>query len=176
MKQQEDHLPNRGVRPRFKIYLPNTIEDLTKKIKDSLRTPKVQCRGKVIHGHITLFMPEEQQHYWSPQLSINIEDNDEGEGSVLRGLYGPRPSVWTMFVFFYAAIGFAIMVISIIGFSRLTLEKSATILWFIPALCILFLTLYLVAYFGRKLGHDEMETLHVFLENALGIEIDAHED
>ncbi|MEL6925713.1 MAG: hypothetical protein AAFO94_16835, partial [Bacteroidota bacterium] len=102
-------------------------------------------------------------------LSIAIEP--EETGSLLRGLYGPKPAVWTMFVFFYALVGFAVVVVSVIGFANLSIDKSGAILWLVPVLLLIFLSLYLVAYFGQRLGHDQMLTIHHFLEATLDEEI-----
>ena len=172
----ESHLPPFAIRPRFQAELPMTQELVVKKIKKGLSKPTSQCTGMATNGFATLRIPEQDRHYWSPQLSLMMEDMEEKEGTLLRGLYGPAPAVWTMFVFFYALIGFAVVVLLVIGFSRLSLDMSAAILWWVPVLLVILLSLYLVSFFGQKLGHDQMETLHTFLENSLGLEIDAAEE
>ncbi|MEL6834384.1 MAG: hypothetical protein AAFP77_15420 [Bacteroidota bacterium] len=172
---QEDHLPPYRVRPRFQVTSPDSTKAVEDKMIQSLAQPNAPCRGKVHSGYISLYMPFEEQHYWSPRLTVTLEEHEEG--SLLRGLYGPRPSVWTMFVFFYSVIGFAIVVVSIIGFANRSLGKSGAILWLIPVLVTAFLSLYLVAYFGQQKGHDEMITLHTFLEESTGLNIDrAHQE
>jgi len=103
-------------------------------------------------------------------LQISFEDTEEG--TLMRGLYGPRASVWTMFVFFYSLIGFAIIVVSIVGMSFLSLKKPATILWAIPILILVFLSLYLVSYSGKKMGYDQMVILHCFIEDSTGLDIE----
>jgi len=123
----------------------------------------------VKHGYGNLSLPTVEQHYWSPQLSLTLEKTETG--TEIRGLYGPRPAVWTMFVFFYSFLGFAILIISIVGLTNLSLDKSANILWFVPALIIVFLTLYLVSYSGQKLGYKQIETLHEFIEKSTGLRI-----
>ena len=147
-----------------------------KKIKKGFDHPTTKCVGLATTGFAKIRIPLSERHYWSPQLTVMMEDLEEEEGTLIRGLYGPAPAVWTMFVFFYALIGFAIVVISVIGFSRLSLDMSAKILWLVPVLFVILLWLYLVSFFGQKIGHDQMETLHAFLEKSLGLEIDAHEE
>lgn len=133
--------------------------------------PGARCTGMATEGFASLQIPDKDRHYWSPQLSLMMEELENKEGTLIRGLYGPAPAVWTMFVFFYALIGFALVVVLIIGFSRKSLGMEAPILWWVPVLLLVFLSLYLVSYFGQKLGHDQMETLHTFLEECLGLEI-----
>ena len=61
-----------------------------------------------------------------------------------------------------------------LGLSLWSLGNSAGILWFVPVLVFLFLSLYLVAYFGQKLGHKQMGNIHRFIEKCLDQEIEAH--
>ncbi len=172
----ESHLPPFAIRPRFQVELPMKHERIVRKIKKGFSHPEATCVGHASEGFARIKIPSQDRHYWSPQLSVMLEDLEGKEGTMLRGLYGPAPSVWTMFVFFYALVGFAFVVVAIIGFSRISLDMPAPILWWLPVLLIVLLSLYLVSFFGQKLGHDQMETLHTFLEESLGLEIDAAEE
>lgn len=158
------------IRPRFKVEYPESMEVIKNKLKKNLKGTGEGIYGTVIDGHATLSPPKEEQHYWSPQLSLSFESH--GDGSLLRGLYGPRPEVWTMFVLFYSIIGFAILVISVIGYSNWSLGQSAAILWAVPFLLVLFLTIYAVSYFGQKMGNKQMFELQSFVEQSLQIKIE----
>lgn len=148
------------VRPRFKIETHYAVAALKKKLQDGLQHHDATCIGIVNPGYVTLYIPRKDQHYWSPQLNLTFEETEKG--SVLRGLYSPRPAVWTMFVFFYALIGLGILFIGVLGLSYLMLDKPATILWLVPVLVLIFFSLYLVAHFGQKLGEKQMIILHDF--------------
>jgi hypothetical protein len=167
----EDHEFHYRVRPRFHVETPYSVEDISDRINSELKKEGAACRGWVNPHYAKLFIPTVDQHYWSPHLSVSFEEEENGK-TTLRGIYGPRPAVWTMFVFFYAFIGFAILILAILGTSYMSLGKSGAILWLIPVLCIIFLTLYLVSYFGQKLGHDQMVVLHHFMEECIGQKID----
>lgn len=170
----DEHLPPYKVRPRFKIATPFSTEQLVEKIKSGLEKTDAPCQGWVhVAGYGKIFLPKEDQHYWSPQLSLTLEESPEG--CLLSGLYGPREAVWTMFMFFYFVIAFAVVVVTGIGFSNLYLGKPGLVLWLVPILVLIFCSLFLVAYAGQKLGHDEMLTLHNFLEESTGLEIDGSE-
>ena len=165
----EEHLPHYRVRPRFKIETTHSEKEIADRIKSRLLDEDAPCKGRIKHGYATLFIPEEEQHYWSPQLTLTLEPTENG--SVLRGLYGPPSGSLDQVCFFYTLIGFAILLVSIFGLSYLTLGKSAGILWLVPILIVVFLTLYLVAYFGQKMGHDQMVILHQFVEDSTGLTI-----
>jgi cellulose synthase/poly-beta-1,6-N-acetylglucosamine synthase-like glycosyltransferase len=115
---------------------------------------------------------KKDQHFWSPQLTVTVEDV-EGETEI-RGLYGPKPSVWTMFIFFYCVVGFLAIISTMVGLSNLSLEKHAGVLWLTPIFMLLFLTIYLVSNFGKKLGKDQLIILHNFFEKALNIKVNDH--
>ena len=165
----EEQFSGYRVRPRFKVETEYPVEEVVTRIKESLKKEGSPCKGQVHVSNTTLYLPQEEQHYWSPQLSLSFEETETG--CMVRGLYGPRPVVWTMFVFFYSIIGVAILFISVMGYSYLSLGKSGTILWLVPILLFVFLSLYLVAHFGQKLGHNQMITLHRFMEECMEITI-----
>ncbi len=160
----EDHLPSYRVRPRFRVTSDKSIKEITSDFARSLDQENGPCIGKVREGYVALNVVPDDQHYWSPQLTLSMEDLDDGK-TLIRGLYSPRPAVWTLFVFFYSVIGLAVLVIGTLGLSYYTLDKPTTVLWWIPVLTGVFLTLYLVAYFGQKVGHDQMLTIHQFFED-----------
>ncbi|MEQ8364505.1 MAG: hypothetical protein RH948_16640 [Cyclobacteriaceae bacterium] len=153
------------VRPRFKLETLYSSEQLLHQIKEALDKEDAPCTGQVHAQYATIYIPHKDQHYWSPQLTLSLEETESG--SILRGLYGPRPVVWTMFIFFYSLIGVAILFIGVMGFSYLSIGKSTTMLWYIPILVVVFLSLWLVAHFGQKLGHDQMVILHTFIEKVV---------
>jgi uncharacterized membrane protein len=166
----EDHIKFRSIRPKIYVETDLSVEEIHQRVKNYLSKADCRCKGQITKGYASLFPPEGEQHFWSPQLTITMQT--EGQITKIHGLYGPRPSVWTMFVFFYAAIAFALLIVSMIGLSYWSLNKPATILWLVPVLVLIFLSLYLVAYFGQKLGHKQMTNLHRALEQCIGEKID----
>ena len=157
------------VRPRFKLETNKSAQLISEEIQQALKKEDSRCTGKISHNFITLHIPVNDQHYWSPQLTVTFEEWDGV--TTVRGMYSPRPTVWTMFVFFYSIIGLAILVLGTFGLSQLMLDKPAPILWWVPILAVLFSTLYLVSYFGQRLGHEQMATLHRFFEESTGLDV-----
>ncbi len=154
------------IRPRFQLTIPLPQEEIIERFRKALEEQEV-IEGSIIDHHIVLRIPVEQQHYWSPQLSLTLED--EGETTLLRGLFGPRPSVWLLFVFLYSSIGAISLFIAITGFSQLSLGMAAPALWALPVAALLALGLFLVAKTGERLGKDEMHQLQNFMQEVLVI-------
>ena len=165
----EKPLAIQHIRPRFSIDTDMSMEEVGDKLKQGLEKDK-SCIGFVKRNYAAIFLPAEEQHYWSPQLKISMDELEDGKTEV-RGMYGPRPAVWTMFVFFYFFIAVATLIITIIGYSNMRLDKSATILWWVPVLVIVFFSLYLTSHLGKMKGKSQIITLHKFFENATGIEV-----
>ena len=160
------------IRPRFKITSYLSPIEIQQRIKNRLKTHPNECTGKVIPHFILLKIPLENQHYWSPQLSLQLEE-EEGI-TVIRGLYGPNPNVWSLFTFGYATMGILSLFVSIIGTSKLSLGKNAYELWTLPIFAIGIILLYISSQVGQKLGAEETFTIHHFLEEALEQKIHIH--
>jgi len=158
-------MANFEIRPRFKRQTPLSQKTVTEKIEKALKAPDAPVVGYAADHHFFLKIPAEARHYWSPELHLELEENESG--TLIRALFGPSPSVWFMYLFFYALLGFAAMVVMIMGFSQLNLGLPAGILWILPVLLGLFLFAFFTAKAGQKLGHDEMHLLYNFLEDAL---------
>ncbi len=169
---KEDHIHFQRIRPRIHFYSSKTSNEITGEIKTKLRSGLSSCQGQVTKNFATIYPPVDEQHYWSPQLTITLEEHEDG--TLVSGLYGPRPAVWTMFVFIYSIIGFATIIVAMIGLSFRTIGQPADILWAVPGLILLFFTLYLVAYFGQRFGHKQMTRIHRFMENCIGEDIEAY--
>lgn len=151
-------------RPRFREQVrlkPNVIKE---NISAALKQNST-IRGEIIENHVILKIPKSQQHYWSPQLSLELEENEEG--TLIRGLFGPKPGVWTMFVFFYSAIGFLTMLGLIFGLSQLMLKMKPFGLYTVPVGATILIGLLMISKIGQKLSYDQMSELRSFVDEAI---------
>lgn len=158
------------IRPRFQQTISATSAAFQQQVKLQLEKPGARCVGTVIPDFIILKIPEAERHFWSPQLSLSLEEEEDGQ-MLIRGLYGPNPSVWAIFFFGYAALGILALFAGIIGFSRLSLDLDAPILWLLPVFAGGALALYFGAQTGQKIGAAQMFTLHHFLEEVTGVQL-----
>ncbi len=153
------------LRPRFRNTVDIAPEDLIKRLNEAIKAPKSVCRGVIIDNHIILKMPLSEQHYWSPQLSLELENTEDG--TLIRGLFGPKPAVWTMFMFFYAAVGFFTLMGLMYGMSQLLIHHAPWALWSVPIGLLLLLVIHLIAQTGRSLGREQMIILRNFYMETL---------
>lgn len=159
------------IRPRFDLRVNLSTDEVLRRIREELSKPGAECTGKIITPHAVLQMHDEKQHFWSPQLTVEVEETDKESCSLLRCIIGPMPSVWTMFASFYALSVFAGLVGLVWGGSQLSLGMSAHGLWLVPVSVIMILVAYIIALTGQKLGYDQMVLLKKFLVRSLDAEI-----
>ncbi|WP_323757367.1 hypothetical protein [Roseivirga sp.] len=153
------------IRPRFKTTVKGTTNDCVNEIKEAIDQNQ-EFIGLVSEQYCVIKICLEERHYWSPQLTLTFEVQAEG-GLEIRGLYGPKPSVWAVFFMSYAALGVLSLFVGVFGLSQLMLEKEAPILWAIPIMAAIGIGLYLVAQAGQKVGAEQMFRIHHFYEQVI---------
>jgi hypothetical protein len=77
-----------------------------------------------------------------------------------------------MFMFFYSLIGFITLIAAMVSLSYWSLGQDSLMYWSVPALILVFLSLYLVAYLGQKFGHKQIVYIHHFLEECVGEKVE----
>ncbi len=154
------------IRPRFKQLTEEPSRDLQSRLLARLETGVDRFTATSVQDHITLTIPIVDQHFWSPQLSLSFEESTEG--TIIRGLYGPNPTVWAIFFFGYVALGILALFGLMAGTSQLMLNQAAPILWIIPVCGVIAIIMYFVAQAGQKLGAEEMYRMHHFYEETVG--------
>jgi hypothetical protein len=160
------------IRPRFQVHCPLSTEEATLRLKEGLKRMDSPVRGRVIPDFASLMLPEPEREMWSPYLTVSLEQGPGGRGTLVRGVYGPAPGLWTMFMFFYTALALSATAILIYGLVLRALGEESSILWLVPILLALIVTLWLAASLGQRLSRHQMTTLHQFVEQSLGMRID----
>lgn len=153
------------IRPRFKKQTSDSIESLLEKLHAVCEAEKDSIHGSIVHHHATITIPTDQQHFWSPQLSLSFETVEDK--TYIRGLYGPNPNVWLLFMFLYFFMGFVALVLIIVGISRLNLGLTAYILWAVPFVLGGIFVLWFAGKAGRKLGHEQIYQIHDIIKPAI---------
>lgn len=156
-------------RPRFKLYVNLTPEEIEERLIFFLKDHNpddIRWRSSVGY-HIVMRTPPEKRHFWSPQMDINL--TKEGERlTVVRGLIGPLPVVWTMYVFFYAIFGLGGLTALMAGGSQFALGHEPWAWYFVPVSIVFSLLMAMFSQFGKKLANAEMRQLKSLVDRALG--------
>ena len=154
------------LRPRFKIDLEQSNESALDAFAHAASTQKKFVVTRV-DDHVFIRLPKEKQHFWSPQLDLEILEIDK-ESSRLHGLFGPRPAVWTMFMFIHFVVGTLFTGAGVWAYSNASLDQPYALqLALMGLLVIIWFALYFLGRMGRATGRDEMRDLHFFMKDTL---------
>ena len=150
------------LRPRFKKSLASPAEEVLTAFESAASTTK-EFNVSRVDGHVFIRILKSEQHFWSPQLHLEITE-DQTNGTILKGLFGPNPTVWTMFMFFHFILAVLFIAAGIWLYTNISLEKPfifpvvvmsfTVILWFV---------LYIAGRLGKKKGNTEMNALYSFM-------------
>lgn len=154
------------IRPRFRHYLAEDELVLRERLLEGLGKHSNIHVVKARSYLIVEYNPE-HRHYWSPQLQLSFEDDDEGQ-TLIRGLYGPHPNVWAIFFYGYAAMGVLGTFFAVIGFSQYILNHTTWAFLALAACAVVAVLLYVIAQFGQKVGAEQTFDLHHIYTEIMG--------
>ena len=156
------------LRPRFKIELNQDNESALEAFDATKKTQKDFVISRV-DDHVFIRLPKEKQHFWSPQLHLEINEIDD-KSSLLNGLFGPNPTVWTLFMFLHFFVAVVFIGFGAWAYSNWSLENSYGIqLGVMVIMVVLWFVLYIAGRMGKHEGKDEMHLLHDFMRDTLRI-------
>jgi uncharacterized membrane protein YraQ (UPF0718 family) len=157
------------LRPRFKFEIPRSNEAILKDFESSKNTQKEFIVSR-IDDHVFIKFPKKQQHFWSPQLHLEINKIDE-KSSMLHGLFGPNPTVWTLFMFLHFLVAGIFIAFAIWTYTNWSLKQSYAVQASVTLLMVLiWVTLYFAGSIGKASSTKEMRLLNNFMFKVLNLE------
>ena len=152
------------LRPRLEMTVSLTPAQVQRQVDHELREPDCPCRGLTTDRQIDLRIREADRHFWSPQLTVVVSQNQGG--SRLTGHFGPNAEVWTMFMACYGFVVLSAIAGLFFGISQLVAEEKPWALWSIPIAIVLVVLIYVAAGIGQRLGQSQTDVLHDVIERA----------
>lgn len=161
----------RRVRPRFRSNVPFTADEAVSRVVARVERPGQSCCAMVSgkHGVVELRVNDEEQRFWSPVLNVTVSRAENGPGSVVNGLVGPNPNLWTLFAMLYMGLWTMIMFAGVFGLVQWSLGERPWGLWVTAVLFVALLTLYGMSQVGQRLGAPQTAMLRRVLEEALDL-------
>jgi len=160
-------LPNEIVlRPRFQIELEQPKEKALVIFENINQPPFLVKR---MDDHVFIKFNNEEVHFWSPQLQLEITDTEEG-GCKLYGLFGPNPTLWTFFMFLHFGVATLFIGLGVWAYSSASLDRPYGIqIGLMVFMVVLWFVLYAFGRAGRRKGKPQMRELHNFMNQSLGL-------
>ena len=161
------HLSNEIVlRPRFKKKLSQSQEV----VLQAFEAAKTSTSDFVViraDDHVFIKIPKAKQHFWSPQLHLEIISVDDSECE-LFGLFGPAPNVWTLFMFLHFLVATLFLGFGVWAYSNYSLGSIFTVqLVGMVLLVLIWFVLYFAGKMGKTAGRKEMHAMYAFMEDTL---------
>lgn len=145
---------------RFQLSSPLKQEKLVELLKNHLSKDENKTHGSCLKNHATINLPKNKQHIWSPHLGLDFEETPTG--TLIKGAFGPKPSIWLFFMFIYITCGFIIIFGATIGFSQYTMNKTPYGFYPIPICLIISIGVYLGSRYGKIKSKPQMVDLMNF--------------
>ncbi|MBT8256817.1 MAG: GTP-binding protein [Bacteroidia bacterium] len=156
------------LRPRFKIELQCDDEEALQTLERVQQFTSDFSIKRVDH-HVFIGFPKEKQHYWSPQLDLEILSFEEGKCE-LHGLFGPKPAVWTLFMFLHFVVATLFIGFGIWAYTNHSLEQNYGVQLLLTGLTVIaWFVLYFAGRMGKLAGKEEMKILYRFMKDTLKI-------
>lgn len=163
---REEHNSELFLRPRFHVDLALSKEKLLQKFHQHLAAKKSDFPHKIIDDHMFIDIPKKDNHFWSPQLHLEVVAQEEG--ARLKGLFGPKPQVWTLFMFVHFVVGTSFLGCAAWAYSNASLGKDMAVpMIFLFVLPLVWIILYLIGRLGRDTGKKQMKKLQQFTLDTL---------
>ncbi len=100
-----------------------------------------------------------KSHFWSPQLHFEIVKVDENS-SILKGLFGPKPQVWTLFMFVHFVVATLFLGVSVAYVQYRLGESLVFPIAIIGCVAFNLVLLYFLGSIGKETGKNQMKELH----------------
>ncbi|GAA4278625.1 GTP-binding protein [Aquimarina mytili] len=156
------------LRPRFFQDLDISSERALEAFERKGKTCREFKISRIDH-HVFIRFPKKEQHFWSPQLHLEIYDTDKDKPT-LKGLFGPSPTVWTLFMFLHFIVAGLFTTAGIWLYVSLSLGNPIIFpIVSMISLFIIWFVLYFAGRLGREAGKKEMYALYNFMEDTLDI-------
>lgn len=165
---RKDHHNFGEIRPRFKLLSSLNEEEIFTRLKAFVQADDT-VEGKKIHDQFYLDIPMRYRHFWSPELRILLEkDEQDPTHTLIRVTVGPQFHVWLTFILTYAVLGLVSLFGGMYGLVQLDQGNDSPWIWCLPVTGLLFLGVWMSAKVGQKAGRDETLHLVSVLYHALG--------
>ena len=159
------------LRPRFYKDIDENIDIVRQKFIDYAKHLSPEFLMKIRSNHIQFTIRGEKQKYWSPHLSIELEEKEGNEktSTHIRGLFGPAQTMWTFFMFLHFIIAGILLVFLMFAYSHWSIHqpfKSDIFVILLMAAC--WVLLYFIGRQTRANGYGQMEELEKEFTHIIG--------
>ncbi|MDY0088793.1 MAG: hypothetical protein RBR78_00335 [Flavobacteriaceae bacterium] len=155
------------LRYRFDKVVSKSTETILQDCENLKETLEPDYRIKTSGNHIWLHIGMLRREKHSPHLHLEIEKMEDGN-TYIRGLFGPDPVLWTLFMFLHFVVAGIFIIFGMITYSKWSLNQSIGFDVMVMVVMVnIWLLLYFIARLNRKKGLPQAEELEKIMNKIL---------
>jgi len=121
---------------------------------------------QIAYHSVFIKVPDKIHKWWSPELTINIEEHEDG--STIKEVTGPNPGTFTLAMFVITGAIVIFFFALMFAFSQIQLGKSPLVsLIVIAGSSIIAMLVIVVLGMGRRKAQSQIEMMKEFVEQVL---------
>ncbi|MCA9295092.1 MAG: hypothetical protein KC983_01220 [Phycisphaerales bacterium] len=156
------------IRPRFSMTVAGPAASRLAHLRSIVEHPDNRLVSEILGNHINITVVKDDRHAWSPCVQLEfIGSDDDPDTSIVHGLIGPHPNLWTMFMF----INITALVIALFGVMIGIVQHSLHLLtwgyWLAGLGAAILIMMYAISQLGQRRAAAQTRTLMTFIETNL---------
>lgn len=156
------------LRIRFEKAVPQSPLAVMAKFQKASEGLHPQFNIKQMEQHVWISMARDHKKYYSPTLHLELEDHGDTENTLIRGLFGPDPGLWTLFMFLHFVVAGIFIMFLTFAYSNWVLKQSYALdLSVMGLMAIAWAALYFFARNNRKKGMPQAKAIEELIEGIL---------
>lgn len=121
--------------------------------------------GSALGNNATLKIQKEHRCFWSPVVEIHVVKR--AKGSVIKGVMGPDPKIWTVFML----LNILTIILFFIGMLMLIYQwlfgAAFQVVWSLPASIVVAVLVVIFARIGQMKGKEQIKVLWQFVDSSV---------
>ena len=155
-----------GIRFHENYLNPDKPDILLERFRTKQKEDNSSLILQFAYHSVFIKIPDKSHKWWSPELTINIEEHEDG--SMIKEVTGPNPGTFTLAMFVITGAIVIFFFALMFAFSQIQLDKSPLIsLIVIAGSTILGMAVIVVLGMGRRKAQAQMEMMKEFVKQVL---------
>lgn len=160
----KDQIP---LRIRFKESVDIACDELFSAIDERIAQNLKKFEVKRLEEHVWIYIKTPYKKYYSPHLHLELEATEDRK-TVIHGVYGPNPGLWTMFMFLHFVVAGVFIMFAAFAYSNWALGHSLVLDIVVMLLMVVcWFVLYFSARYNRKKGLPQAYEIEGFYKSIL---------
>jgi len=156
-----------SLRPRFRMSSPLDKETLLSRIPMLKKTYKGKYRLTQSGNHLWIHHLKRNEKIYTPNLHLELVEDDyvDPDTLIIKGLYSPNSTYWTLFMFLHFILAGLLIAFMIMAYTKSVINESFwPYVYLMITIGMLWIGLYFFARYNRLRGLKQAKALEQVYE------------